>query len=313
MAGILDAVDKRTQLVGRNRLELLLFKLSSNQQFGINVFKVREVLTCPNLTLMPKRHPTIRGVSHVRGTTINIIDLSMAIGGPPLQDTDNCLVIIAEYNRTTQGFLLRSVDKMINTNWEDIHPPPKGSGRSSYLTAVTSVDKELVEIIDVEKVLSEIVNQSYDVSDELIEERIREKAGEFKVLIADDSGVARLQVANTLKTIGVEVIETKDGREALSQLKQWADDGFDFRRQLLMVISDVEMPEMDGYTLTSEIRRDPRLARLDVMLHTSLSGVFNNKMIEQVAANDFIPKFKPDELAASVQERLSFRIAELGL
>ena len=94
MASILDSVNQRTQLVGQNRLELLLFRLNGRQRFGINVFKVREVLQCPPLTVMPKLNSCIRGVAHIRGQTISVIDLSMAMGKRPIQDISKCFIII---------------------------------------------------------------------------------------------------------------------------------------------------------------------------------------------------------------------------
>lgn len=143
MASILDSVNQLTQLVGQNRLELLLFRLNGRQRFGINVFKVREVLQCPKLTAMPKLHPFVRGVAHIRGQTISVIDLSMATGGRPVQDLDQAFIIIAEYNRSVQGFLVGNVERIINMNWESILPPPKGAGRYNYMTAVTEIDGEI--------------------------------------------------------------------------------------------------------------------------------------------------------------------------
>ncbi|WP_372868427.1 chemotaxis protein CheW, partial [Pseudomonas sp.] len=137
MAGVMDSVNQRTQLVGQNRLELLLFRLDGGQLYGINVFKVKEVLQCPKLTIMPKSSPVVRGVASIRGGTIPILDLSMATGRPPLQDLKNSFVIITEYNTKVQGFLVHSVERIVNMNWEEIHPPPKGAGRDHYLTAVT--------------------------------------------------------------------------------------------------------------------------------------------------------------------------------
>ena len=128
MAGILDSVNQRTQLVGQNRLELLLFKLIGRQRYGINVFKVREVLQCPPLTNLPKQDRFIKGVAHIRGQTISVIDLSYATGGPAIKDTTDCFIIIAEYNRSVQGFLVQSVERIINIRWQDIMPPPEGAG-----------------------------------------------------------------------------------------------------------------------------------------------------------------------------------------
>ena len=113
MAGILDSVNQRTQLVGQNRLELLLFRLQGDQIYGINVFKVKEVLQCPKLTLIPQRHPVIRGLAHIRGGTIPIMDMGMATGqrAVPEEQIPNSFVIITEYNRKTQGFLVGGVER----------------------------------------------------------------------------------------------------------------------------------------------------------------------------------------------------------
>ena len=303
MASILDSVNQRTQLVGQNRLELLLFRLNGRQRFGINVFKVREVLQCPPLTVMPKLNSCIRGVAHIRGQTISVIDLSMAMGKRPIQDISKCFIIISEYNRSVQGFLVHSVERIINMNWESILPPPKGAGRINYMTAVTEVDGELVEILDVERILNEISPVSTEVSAELVEASVERNPHGRPVRVADDSSVARKQVQRALEAIGVQCVLAKDGREALNMLLEMAKQG-PILDQIALVISDIEMPEMDGYTFTAEIRNNPNLKDLHVILHTSLSGVFNQAMVQKVGANNFIAKFQPDELAKAVQGAL---------
>ena len=306
MAGLLDSVDMRTQLAGHNRMELLLFRLGSRQQFGINVFKVQEVIQCPPLTKIPNSHGVVRGVANMRGKTISVMDLSQAIGMRPVEDIENSFIIITEYNRTTQGFLVASVDRIINTNWESIMAPPKATGKGSYLTAITKIDNELVEIIDVEQVMSEVCGSHVGVSESVIEETQNEEhdvSEVKKILVADDSVVARNQVKRTLEQIGFEAVLAKSGRDALTQLQEMAEKG-PIDEQISLVISDIEMPEMDGYTLTTELRKDPRLQGLYIMLHTSLSGVFNNAMVEKVGANRFIAKFNADELATGVMEAL---------
>lgn len=310
MAGLMDSVNQRTQLVGQNRLELLLFRLEGPQLYGINVFKVKEVLQCPNLTIMPKSSPVVRGVANIRGGTIPILDLSIATGRAALQDLKTSFVIITEYNTKVQGFLVRSVERIVNMNWEEIHPPPKGAGRDHYLTAVTRLDQQLVEIIDVEKILAEVAPTSEAISAGVIDEQVQSSAVTKHVLIVDDSSVARKQVSRCLQTVGVEVTALNDGREALNYLKRMADEGRRPDEELLMLISDIEMPEMDGYTLTTEIRSDPRMQKLHILLHTSLSGVFNQAMVKKVGADDFLAKFKPDDLASRVVERI--RVADGG-
>ena len=304
MSGILDSVNQRTQLVGQNRLELLLFRLNGRQRFGINVFKVREVLQCPPLTSMPKLNTLVRGVAHIRGQTISVIDLSMATGGRRIEDLSNAFIVIAEYNRSVQGFLVGAVERIINTNWDAIMPPPQGTGRASYLTAVTEVENELIEIHDVEKILNEISPLNADVSADVAEGLTTEGKEDKIIFIADDSAVARNQVKKALTTLGLEIELAKNGLEALNRLKEIAEEYGDVTNRVGVLVSDIEMPEMDGYTLTAEIKNTPQLQKLHVVLHTSLSGVFNQAMVQKVGADDFIAKFHPDELATAVQKWL---------
>ncbi|MNP11035.1 Chemotaxis protein CheV [compost metagenome] len=253
---------------------------------------------------MPKSNHVVRGVANIRGGTIPILDLSMATGRPGLRDLANSFVIITEYNTKVQGFLVQSVERIVNLNWEEVLPPPSGTGRDHYLTAVTRVDGRMVEIIDVEKVLAEVAPTSEKISDGVLDPEVQSRAPGKRVLVVDDSSVARKQLLRCLDTVGVEAFALGDGRQALDYLRQMVDAGGRPGQELLMVISDIEMPEMDGYTLTAEIRHDTRLQDLHILLHTSLSGVFNQAMVKKVGANDFLAKFNPDDLAARVSERI---------
>ena len=316
MAGVLDSVDMRTKLAGHNRLELLLFKLGGKQLYGINVFKVQEVIRCPELTNMPQSSPKVVGVAHLRSKTIPVIDLGMAISNSPVENITESFVIVTEYNRFTQGFLVNSVDRITNMNWKEILPPPKGSGAASYLTAVTHVDKELVEIIDVERVFADIMGLNEEVDAGVLDSADEDLAASDKpkhVLVVDDSSVARNQVKRVLEKVGIKCTLANDGQHGLETLQAMVEDGKDINDELAMIISDVEMPRMDGYTLTTEIRKDPRLANLFVMLHTSLSGVFNTSMVEKVGADHFMPKFKPNELANAILNVVSGREITDGL
>jgi len=304
MAGILDSVNQRTQLVGENRLEILMFRLAGRQLFAINVFKVQEVLQLPKLTLMPQRHPYVCGVVNLRGQTLPVIDLSQAIGMRPIVPGENSTIIVTEYNRSVQAFLVGGVDRILNLNWESILPPPGGAGRQHYLTAITKVDDQIVEVIDVEKVLSEISPMSSKVSAEKLSDPLLEKAKGREVLLVDDSNVALTQLKETMAQLQIRTHVASDGLKALKMLQLWADSGVDMQEKLLMVITDAEMPEMDGYRLTTEIRSDPRLKDLYVVLHTSLSGSFNEAMVKKVGCDNFLSKFQPDKLVDMVRQRL---------
>ena len=304
MAGVMDSVNQRTQLVGQNRLELLLFRLGGQQMYGINVFKVKEVLQCPPLNAIPGRSAVVRGVAHIRGGTLPIMDMNLAIGRRALPDIANCFVIITEYNRTAQGFLVSSVERIVNMNWGDIHPPPKGAGKEHYLTAVTQVDGQLVEIIDVEKILAEVSPPREEISAGVVESNIAERAVQKHVLIVDDSSIARKQIQRVIESMGIKTTLKKDGLEAFNYLKDLLAAGKDPYSELVLIICDIEMPEMDGYTFTAELRNHPDLKKLHIILHTSLSGVFNEAMVKKVGADDFLAKFHPDELARRVNDHL---------
>ena len=304
MASLIDSVDQRTQLVGENRLEILMFRLHGRQLFAINVFKVQEVVRLPKLTLIPQRHPHMCGVITLRGKTIPVIDLAQAVGMRPLIPSENSTVIVTEYNRSIQAFLIGSVERIVNLTWESIQPPPRTAGREHYLTAITNVDDAIVEIIDVEKVLAEIVPMNTKISEETLSSPVLGKARGREVLIVDDSRVAINQLTDALDQLGMIVHKATDGLKGLQQLQAWADQGEVLTEKLLMVITDAEMPEMDGYRLTTEIRKDPRLQALYVVMHTSLSGSFNAAMVKKVGCDNFLSKFQPDRLAQVVEERL---------
>ncbi len=244
------------------------------------------------------------GVANIRGSTLSILDLSRATGKPALEDITNSFAIIVEYNNKVLGFLVRSVERIVNMNWEDILPPPKGVGRDHYLTAVTHVDSQMVEIIDVEKVLAEVAPVSETVSVSITDEETHSKASLCRVLIVDDSSVARKQIIRCLQNLGIEVVAHNDGRQALTYLKGLVAQGKKPSDEFMMMISDIEMPEMDGYTLTTEVRQDPDMRDMHILLHTSLSGVFNQSMVKRVGADDFLAKFQPDDLANRVIERV---------
>jgi len=308
MSKVLDTVDQRTKLVGENRLELLLFRISSSQLFAINVFKVKEVVKLPPLNTVPGSHQNIYGVANIRGKSIPVINLREAIGFSPMPVNEDNHLIITEYNRSVQGFLIGKVENIINMTWSEIMPPPKTSGGNNYLTAITKIEDQgqtrLVSIIDVEKVLAEIIDYDVKLSAGVLDETLASQMPGRKVLIVDDSATARKQIRDTLSQLGIEIIEASDGLQALKLLQSWADEGRHVADELLMMITDAEMPEMDGYKLTHEVRHDPRMASLFITLNTSLSGSFNQAMVKKVGCNEFISKFQPDLLVNVVQDRL---------
>ena len=308
---LLDRIDQRTRLAGHNRLALLLFRLGGRQLFGVNVFKVQEVLSRPPLFQLPDMPPQFAGVADVRGRSVPVLDLGQCIHHPEHDAGDGTgYLVVTEFNRSIQGFLVSGVERIVNIAVEDVLPPPEpDSAGSSYLTAITRFHDELIQVIDVESVLAEIAppRTEIDLTADLM---LPEWAPPLHVLVVDDSRVARQQIRSVLDRFGVEVTLLSDGRQALEHLQQLLASGINPADYYAMIISDIEMPAMDGYTLTSEIRRNPGLAGLFVLLHTSLSGVFNHAMVERVGANDFVPKYSANELAEHVMRRLKAFVEE---
>ena len=302
---LLNRIDQRTRLAGHNRLALLLFRLGGRQLFGVNVFKVQEVLRRPPLFQLPGLPGQFCGVADVRGRSVPVLDLGLAISHPERTSEPDApgYLVVTEFNRSVQGFLVGEVERIINIAVEDIHPPPDLGEDSSYLTAVTRFQDTLVQVIDVESVLADILQTRMDVA---LSADMMLPAGSppLQVLVVDDSRMARQQIRGVLDQLGVGTTLLSDGRQALEHLLQIHAAGEDPAERYAMVISDIEMPAMDGYTLTTEIRRHPGLAGLYVLLHTSLSGVFNNAMVERVGANAFVAKYSPNELAEHVMVRL---------
>jgi two-component system chemotaxis response regulator CheV len=304
MSGLLDSVDQRTNLVGANRLELLMFKLLGRQVYAINVFKVQEVLKLPNLIAIPNRHPCICGVTHYRGQTVPVINMSQAIGGPPIEVTKDSIVIVTEYNRSVQAFLVGGIERITNMNWKEISAPPKPAGKDHYLTAITNFNNEIVEVIDVEKILAEITPYTTDISEGLLDSDLVASVQDKFIMVVDDSPVAIAQAVGTITKVGLKCITASNGMNAFQMLTNWAENNREQLDSCLMVLTDAEMPEMDGYRLTTEIRSDERLKSLHVVMHTSLSGSFNKAMAERVGCDHLLSKFQPDELAVVVLERI---------
>ena len=293
-------IDQRTTLAGANKMELLMFHLGTEEIYGINVFKIREVMKVPPVTKLPDTDPRLLGLVNLRGENVALIDLKQAIGLGPLE-TDEARLIIAEYNDNKQGFLVGGVDRIIRMSWERIQIPPPmvQSSRQGSVTAVTKLeDGRMVLILDVEKVLAELHPRAEEEGLVGIE-TVRELAGK-RVLVVDDSSVARKQITKTLERMGMKWEETQTGKEALARLRHYMDLAamtdrsiFDF---FVGVITDIEMPEMDGFSLTRHIRGNSELQDLPILMHSSLSGQCNVEKGKALGVTDYVTKFQPTEL-----------------
>ncbi len=312
MSELLKSIDARTRLAGTNKLEILLFSLGTDdrtgrrESFGINVFKVREVMRTPPVTAAPDMQPGVEGMVSLRGQLVPVVDLSRYCGIDPEGKRE--IMIVTEYNGHTQGFLVESVDTILRLDWAQMRIPPDmmTSRLGGLVTAVTELeDGRLIMMLDVEKVLAETTK--YD--DDYLFKDIPPIGRDFTVLYADDSSVARKQIEKTLRALDVRGISTVNGRAAWDELEKIARHAEATGRKvweiLHLILTDVEMPEMDGYILTKKIKSDQRFDGVPVLMHSSLSSISNQTLGKSVGVDGYVPKFEPHRLAAAVRQMLS--------
>ena len=312
MSELLKSIDARTKLAGTNKLEILLFSLGTNsitgrrETFGINVFKVREVMRTPPITSAPEMPSSVEGMVSLRGALVPVVDLAKYAG--VVTDTPRSIMIVTEYAGHTQGFLVEAVDTILRLDWSQMKVPPEmlTAEMGGLVTAVTELgDGRLVMMMDVEKVLSETTH--YD--EESIYRNIK-PLGDSKVtvLFADDSVVARRQIQRTLDAMDVKYIEAINGRHAWNELEKIANyalsSGQEVSNLVSLVLTDVEMPEMDGYILTKKIKSDSRFAGIPVIMHSSLSGMSNQQLGKSVGVDEYVAKFEPHKLSETLSRRL---------
>ena len=312
MSDLLKNIDARTKLAGTNKLEILLFSLGTDartgrcETFGINVFKVREVMRTPPITSAPEMPSSVEGMVSLRGALVPVVDLARYARIDT--ETPRSIMIVTEYAGHTQGFLVEGVDTILRLDWSQMRVPPAMlmAEMGGLVTAVTELpDGRLVMMMDVEKVLSETTN--YD--DDIVYRNIKPiDNATLTVFFADDSAVARKQIQRTLDAMGVKFVAAINGREAWDELEKMADyaqaSGQQVTDLISLVLTDIEMPEMDGYILTKKIKSDPRFAGVPVIMHSSLSGMSNQQLGRSVGVDEYVPKFEPQRLSETLTRRL---------
>ncbi len=305
---VLDAVDEHTQLAGSNCMEILLFSLGGTETFGINVFKVREVTLTPRITRTPHMPPGVPGVISLRGSVIPVIDLACVLGVEARSETRCSTLMVAEFCGRTQGFLVDSVDRITRVAWDQVRSPdPSLIGADGMVTAITRLpDGRLVSILDVEQVLASAFGEPVLPEIEPIE-----NGHDINVLFVDDSPLARREITGLLDKLGVRYQQATNGREAWDKLQALASqahaEGTGLDERLRLVLTDAEMPEMDGYVLARNIKADRRFSTIPVVMHTSLSSRANGAVGRSMGVDAYITKFEPITLAATLRPLLRSR------
>ncbi len=312
MSNLFSNIEARTRLAGTNKLEILLFTLGHDahtgrkETFGINVFKVREVMRTPEITAAPEMPDCVEGMVSLRGTLVPVVDLAKYVGIDPT--TPRGIMIVTEYNGHTQGFLVEAVDTILRLDWAQMRVPPEmlTAKMGGLVTAITELpDGRLVMMLDVEKVLSETAQYDETMAFNNIEPLEDERV----VVFADDSAVARGQIERTLKALELRYVGAINGRRALDELHRIAGHaqaaGKSVREMVSVILTDVEMPEMDGYILTKTIKSDSRFAGIPIVMHSSLSGMSNQTLGKSVGVDEYVSKFEPQRLASTLRRMIS--------
>ena len=309
-------IDERTNLAGNSMFEMLLFRLGEapgtgrHELFGINVFKVREILVMPEITAMANASANVLGVANIRGQMITVLDLPKIMGCIP--NAAPGLLLVTEFSRTSQGFAVEDVSEIVRLEWKHLMSA-EGTG-GSLVTSIAKLDGDgpntrLAQVLDVEQILRDAFpHEQQAAQDAQLGTQVKLSPGTV-ILVADDSAVARLMIEDGLKAMNVSYIMTNSGQEAWDRLqimaKQAEAEGKTINDQIALVLTDLEMPEMDGFTLTRNIKLDPRFKTIPVIIHSSLTGTTNEEHVKRVGADAYVAKFEATELAATLHRVLT--------
>src|SRR5450830_920991 len=308
-------IDERTNLTSSNKFELLLFRLGADphgvrsELFGINVFKIREIVPMPHITTAAGTHSPMLGMVNIRGQIISVIDLPSVVGCVP--KTGLNILLVTEYARTTQAFAVESVEEIVRLEWSQVLSAESKAG-GNFVTSIARLEDEasggrLAQVLDVEQILHEIMPSTREIKI-LAGEAITLKPGAV-IIAADDSKVARSLVESGLKALGLPFLMHKTGKEAWEKIQQINREsraqGMPITDRIAMVLTDLEMPEMDGFTLTRNIKRDERMKAIPVVIHSSLSGSANEEHVKNIGADGYVSKFEIEDLTATIRKALN--------
>lgn len=273
---------------------LLLFRLHNQQLFGLGTLKIQELVPYQPVTPMVNQQASILGALNIRGQTMPIVDIAAAVGKAPTPkaDLDKSFIIVTDVQRQKVGFLVRQIERIADANWRDISAPDKFLGHSIFITGVTRVDNQLVQLLDVEVIMARLFPLDPSKATATITDIERERLRPMRILLVDDSRTARKQLSDSLDAINVSYQVTDNGQLALEIMRSAAAEG----RPVDILVSDIEMPGLDGYELAFAVRDDKKLAGAYIILHTSLSSSISVSQARQVGADEALTKFDAREL-----------------
>ena len=311
-------IDERSGLTSNNKFELMLFRLGvslhseTSEVYGINVFKLRELMAMPTVNSIANSPPHIMGMANIRGQLIPVINLPAALGCTPATGLN--ILMVTEFARTTQAFAVEEVDEIVRLNWSQVRAAEGAAAGGGTITSIAQLDTDLNNtrlalVLDVEQILRNVMpSKIADIDPDTIDSSITLPPGAV-ILAADDSASARMLISGCLDAMGLPFVMAKTGLEAWKMLGEFSDaaskEGKSAVDKVALVLTDLEMPEMDGFTLTKKIKGDTRFNKIPVVIHSSLSGATNEVHVKSVGADAYTAKFKAEELAATLLDVLT--------
>ncbi|MBF0416299.1 MAG: chemotaxis protein CheV [Magnetococcales bacterium] len=294
---LFQEINQRSNLAMSNEFEMLTFLLSDDQTYGLNVFKIIEIIETPKLiTKIPNSHPNVKGEINFRDHPITLIDIGEYLGMAPIDCAKTIsYVLVCEYSNTTQGLMVKEPKILITKSWDDIIKPEGEIYESSCLTAMTWHQNQPIQLLDVEKILHDIIGIETKISDAAIAHVKRLPTEKHHILAVDDSKAACELTRLVLSQMGIAHTVVTSAPKALELLESSVDS--QGKCPFTLIFTDIEMPVMDGFTFTRKVKANPKLNNIFLSVHSSLSNKSNEEKAASAGANDFIPKFTPDNMA----------------
>ncbi|MEK4221075.1 chemotaxis protein [Bacillus sp. FSL W8-0116] len=298
-------MDKNTTVLlesGTNELEIVEFEVNGNK-YGINVIKVREIILPVPVTFIPHSHPHVEGIIELRGEILPVIDMMRVLGFENSRPKENDKFIVTEFNRQKAVFRVNNVSKIHRISWQSIEKPSEiYQGKSSEIIGVIKMNREMLLLLDFEKIMVDI-NPTSGIQVEQVKKLGKRERSNKKIIVAEDSPLLRKLLEETLGEAGyVNIDFFENGQEALSYLESLIEEESDIAEKVQLVITDIEMPQMDGHHLTKRIKDNPSLKKLPVIIFSSLITNELRHKGEMVGADEQVSKPEINELIKKIDE-----------
>lgn len=287
---------------GTNELEIVEFEVANNK-FGINVIKVKEIIQPIPVTFIPHAHPHVEGIIQLRGEVLPVVDMLRVLGIQNTARNPQQKYIVAEFNKQRVVFHVDNVTQIHRISWDQIEKPSDMyQGGTSQVIGVIKQNDQMILLLDFERIMVDI-NPDSGISVESVKKLGKRERSEKRILIAEDSPLLRKLLFDTMNEAGYENVEFfENGRDAYEYLESIVKGGSDVTEHIQLIVTDIEMPQMDGHHLTRKIKEHPDLQKLPVIIFSSLITDDLRHKGDQVGAEDQISKPEIAELILRVDQ-----------